>query len=154
MPRRRRSGGTLALALDRVGGELLRDQQVDEVLRHGLRAGGIALALQILGEALVIGGAHRLGQEHPLELGEELCALAIRADVTLLAGDAERLKVGSLRHFKQEVRTVRKGSECGMILADWSDLAPGDAITLYEVVSRRPKLWDTGEGGGGRGNQT
>ena len=107
VPRRRRSGGTLALALDRVGGELLRDQQVDEVLRHGLRAGGIALALQILGEALVIGGAHRLGQEHPLELGEELCALAIRADVTLLAGDAERLKVG-IGHSLEHERGVQR----------------------------------------------
>lgn len=51
-------------------------------------------------------------------------------------------KVVSLRHFKQEVRTVRKGSECGMVLANWSDLREGDTITLYEVVARKPGLYD------------
>ena len=45
MPRRRRSGGgTLALALDRVGGELLRDQQVDEVLGKATAKTGQAAA--------------------------------------------------------------------------------------------------------------
>ena len=51
-------------------------------------------------------------------------------------------KVISLKHFKQEVRTVRKGSECGMVLANYSDLREGDTISLYEVVSRKPGLYD------------
>jgi len=48
----------------------------------------------------------------------------------------------SLKHFKQEVRTMKKGSECGLILRDYADLQSGDTIQFYELISRRPSLYE------------
>ena len=59
-------------------------------------------------------------------------------------------KCVSLKHFKEEVRKVRRGSECGMVLHNWSDIEPGDVITFYEVVSRKPGLYDDAARGGER----
>ena len=50
--------------------------------------------------------------------------------------------VVSIRHFKQEVKSVRKGAEFGLVLADYSDYEPGDIISFYEIVSRKPGLYD------------
>ena len=33
---------------------------------------------------------------------------------------------------------MKKGSECGMVLHDYSDLKPGDRVVFYEEFSRRP----------------
>ena len=54
-------------------------------------------------------------------------------------------KVISLRHFKQEVRSVKKGSECGMILHDFSSIKQGDMIQFYDVIARKPSLFDVDE---------
>jgi len=51
-------------------------------------------------------------------------------------------KVISLRHFKQEVRSMKKGSECGMILHDFSGLDKGDLVLFYEMVTRKPALYE------------
>jgi len=50
--------------------------------------------------------------------------------------------VVSLKHFKQEVRSLKKGSECGLILRDCSDLQRGDRLSFYEVVARKPSLYE------------
>jgi translation initiation factor IF-2 len=50
--------------------------------------------------------------------------------------------LASLKHFKDEVRTVAKGSECGIILHDFGGVEAGDTITSYEVVARKPALYD------------
>ena len=55
-------------------------------------------------------------------------------------------KVISLRHFKEEVRKVNKGTECGVILNDAADLQQGDLLTCYEVVSRKIGLYDSAGG--------
>lgn len=41
-----------------------------------------------------------------------------------------------------QVRTLKKGSECGIIIRDYSNLQPGDMLSFYEVVMRRPLLYD------------
>ena len=51
-------------------------------------------------------------------------------------------RVISLKHFKEDVRSVKKGSECGIILNDCDDLKPGDLVTFYEVVSRKVGLYE------------
>ena len=50
--------------------------------------------------------------------------------------------LSSLKHFKDDVRIVKKGSECGVMLKGWSeDYQQGDKIEAYEIeaVPRRIK---------------
>jgi len=39
----------------------------------------------------------------------------------------------TLKHFKEEVREVRAGSECGMALENYHDIQVGDVLECYEV---------------------
>ncbi len=39
----------------------------------------------------------------------------------------------TLKHFKEEVREVRAGSECGMALENYQDIQVGDVLECYEV---------------------
>ena len=41
--------------------------------------------------------------------------------------------VGSLRRFKEDVRQVAAGFECGIGLAAFNDIKEGDVIEVYEV---------------------
>jgi translation initiation factor IF-2 len=41
--------------------------------------------------------------------------------------------LGSLKRFKDDVREVREGFECGIGIEGWSDLREGDVIEAYEV---------------------
>ena len=40
--------------------------------------------------------------------------------------------IASLRRFKDDVREVREGFECGIGLENYQDLKPGDVIETYE----------------------
>ncbi|MEY3146803.1 MAG: translation initiation factor, partial [Actinomycetota bacterium] len=40
--------------------------------------------------------------------------------------------ITSLRRFKDDVREVREGFECGIGLSDFQDLKPGDLIETFE----------------------
>ena len=40
--------------------------------------------------------------------------------------------IASLRRFKDDVREVREGFECGIGLENFQDLKPGDVIETYE----------------------
>ncbi|HOW71341.1 MAG TPA: translation initiation factor IF-2 [Phycisphaerae bacterium] len=48
--------------------------------------------------------------------------------------------VGSLRRFKDDVREVRSGMECGIRVEDFDDVKPGDVIEAYEVIETARKL--------------
>ncbi|HEX2477782.1 MAG TPA: translation initiation factor IF-2 [Geminicoccaceae bacterium] len=52
----------------------------------------------------------------------------LRDDVVIHDG-----ALGSLRRFKEDVREVRDGFECGIGIEGWSDLREGDVIEAYEV---------------------
>jgi translation initiation factor IF-2 len=41
-------------------------------------------------------------------------------------------EISSLRRFKDDVREVREGFECGIGLSDFQDLKPGDIIETYD----------------------
>ena len=41
--------------------------------------------------------------------------------------------INTLRRFKDDVREVREGFECGLSLTDFQDLKPGDVIETYEL---------------------
>lgn len=58
-------------------------------------------------------------------------------------------KIGSLRRFKDDVREVASGYECGIGLEGFNDLKPGDVIEVYELEEVARKLTPQSS----RGNQ-
>jgi translation initiation factor IF-2 len=49
-------------------------------------------------------------------------------------------RVGSLRRFKDDVREVTAGLECGIVLENYADVKEGDIIEAYEVRQRERAL--------------
>jgi translation initiation factor IF-2 len=41
--------------------------------------------------------------------------------------------LGTLRRFKDDVREVQNGYECGIALENYNDIQPGDVIECFEV---------------------
>ncbi|PON94689.1 Translation initiation factor aIF-2, bacterial-like [Trema orientale] len=46
----------------------------------------------------------------------------------------------SLKREKQDVDTVKKGNECGLVIRDWHDFKVGDIVQCLEQVVRKPKF--------------
>jgi len=60
----------------------------------------------------------------------------IRSGVARVKRGAETLwegKLSSLKHFKDDVREVAQGLECGIGLEGFNDVIPGDTIEIYEI---------------------
>jgi translation initiation factor IF-2 len=53
---------------------------------------------------------------------------------------AEGLRLESLRRFKDDAKEVRAGLECGVKLARYDDVKPGDIIEVYEVIDVPQRL--------------
>jgi translation initiation factor IF-2 len=49
-------------------------------------------------------------------------------------------KIGSLRRFKDDVREVATGYECGIGLESYNDVKPGDVIEAFEMEAITRKL--------------
>jgi translation initiation factor IF-2 len=49
-------------------------------------------------------------------------------------------KLSTLKHFKDEVREVRQGSECGMSFENYNDIREGDVIECFDVQEVAPTL--------------
>src|SRR5437899_913526 len=49
-------------------------------------------------------------------------------------------KIASLKRFKDDVKEVDKGFECGIGIEDFTDFQPGDVIEAYELETLRPSL--------------
>ncbi len=49
-------------------------------------------------------------------------------------------KVASLKRFKDDVREVAMGFECGIGVEGFTDMKPGDIIEAYEIEETRPSL--------------
>ena len=49
-------------------------------------------------------------------------------------------KVGSLRRFKDDVREVTMGYECGIGLENYNDIKVGDVIEAFEIVEEAATL--------------
>jgi len=49
-------------------------------------------------------------------------------------------KIVSLRRFKDDVREVLSGQECGIGLANYNDIHAGDVLEVYELEEIAPKL--------------
>ncbi|MCP3097247.1 translation initiation factor IF-2 [Myxococcus sp. K15C18031901] len=59
----------------------------------------------------------------------------MRENKQLFAG-----KMASLRRFKDDVKEVAQGFECGIGIADFNDLKAGDIIEAYEIEETRQSL--------------
>ena len=51
-----------------------------------------------------------------------------------------KTKIDELRHFKDKVKSVNAGSDCGIHLERFSDFKPGDSIESYEEVTTKRTL--------------
>jgi translation initiation factor IF-2 len=49
-------------------------------------------------------------------------------------------KLNSLRRFKDDVREVQQGYECGIGVENFSDLKPNDILEVYTVDKVAAKL--------------
>jgi translation initiation factor IF-2 len=49
-------------------------------------------------------------------------------------------KVGSLRRFKEDVREVQQGYECGIGLENFNDVKVGDVLETYDLKEIAPSL--------------
>ncbi|MEW5704081.1 MAG: translation initiation factor IF-2 [Pseudomonadota bacterium] len=49
-------------------------------------------------------------------------------------------KLSSLKRFKDEVREVREGNDCGMAFENYQDLRVGDTVECFDVVETAAKL--------------
>ena len=49
-------------------------------------------------------------------------------------------KIATLRHFKDEVREVRAGMDCGISLENYQDFDVGDMLEVYEVIEEKRSL--------------
>jgi translation initiation factor IF-2 len=59
----------------------------------------------------------------------------LRDEVVVFEG-----KIASLRRFKDDVKEVQTGYECGISLENFQDVKPGDVFEVYEIEEVRPEL--------------
>jgi translation initiation factor IF-2 len=110
-------------------------EMIEEV--KGLLSGMLAPAIHetMLGEARVkeIFSVSKTGKVAGCEIVDGFVRRGAR--VRLLRDDivVHEGTLGTLRHFKDEVREVRAGSECGIGLENYQDVQMGDRIEAFEV---------------------
>lgn len=49
-------------------------------------------------------------------------------------------ELGSLKRFKEDVKEVRNGFECGLTVKNYNDIKPGDLIEAYEIIEIKQTL--------------
>lgn len=52
----------------------------------------------------------------------------------------------SLKREKQDVDTVKKGNDCGLVIQDYDDFRVGDMVQCLEQVVRKPKFISSASG--------
>ena len=62
----------------------------------------------------------------------------IRDGVVIYTG-----KIASLKHFKDDVKEIKEGFECGIGIEGWQDIQAGDQLEAFEIVEVRRKLGKT-----------
>ncbi|MBO5991532.1 MAG: translation initiation factor IF-2, partial [Lentisphaeria bacterium] len=96
----------------------------------------------------VIGNA-RILQIFELSKGPKICGCRVDNGVVKVGGKARvhrnkeliyNGEVASLRHFKDDVREVKAGLECGIRLDNFVDFLEGDEIEIYEIELKKATL--------------
>jgi translation initiation factor IF-2 len=59
----------------------------------------------------------------------------LRESVVIYEGELE-----SLRRFKDDVKEVKSGTECGIGVLNYTDVQPGDQIEVFERIERARSL--------------
>ena len=59
-------------------------------------------------------------------------ARLVRDGVVIYDGE-----ISSLKRYKEDVKEVPKGYECGLTLKDFNDIKPGDIVEAYELVEQK-----------------
>ena len=59
----------------------------------------------------------------------------LRESVVIYEGELE-----SLRRFKDDVKDVKSGTECGIGVLNYTDVQPGDQIEVFERIERARTL--------------
>ena len=59
----------------------------------------------------------------------------IRDGIVINEGD-----IGSLKRFKDDVREVESGYECGLNINGYNDVKIGDIIEAYKIIETKKKL--------------
>ena len=94
-------------------------------------------------------GQARILQIFELSKGPKICGCKVESGVVKVGAKARvrRSKeliyngeVASLRHFKDDVREVKAGLECGIRLDNFIDFAVGDEIEIYEIELKKATL--------------
>jgi translation initiation factor IF-2 len=49
-------------------------------------------------------------------------------------------KLSSLKRFKDDVKEVPAGTECGISIENYTDIQAGDTLDIFEVETIRQKL--------------
>ena len=47
-------------------------------------------------------------------------------------------KIGSLKRFKEDVKEVSSGYECGILVEDFNDIKEGDILEAYTLEETKP----------------
>ena len=58
----------------------------------------------------------------------------IRDGIVIYSGE-----LGSLKRFKDDVKEVRAGYECGFVFENYNDIKEGDQVEAYKMVETERK---------------
>jgi len=94
-------------------------------------------------------GEARILQIFELSKGQRICGCRVDSGIVRVGAKARVRRdkeliyngeVASLRHFRDDVREVKAGLECGIKLDNFADFVEGDEIELYEVELKKAQL--------------
>jgi translation initiation factor IF-2 len=54
--------------------------------------------------------------------------------------EGQTADIASLKRFKEDVKEVRSGMECGIAIKNYNDIKVGDIIEAYEIIETKTKL--------------
>ncbi len=54
--------------------------------------------------------------------------------------EGQTAEIASLKRFKEDIKEVRSGMECGIAIKNFNDIKVGDVIEAYEIVETKQKL--------------
>ena len=94
-------------------------------------------------------GEARILQIFELSNGQRVCGCKVESGLVRIGAKARVRRggeliyngsVASLRHFREDVREMKAGMECGIKLDNFVDFVEGDEIEVYEVELRKATL--------------
>ena len=94
-------------------------------------------------------GQARILQIFELSKGPKICGCRVDSGIVKVGAKARVRRnreliyngeVASLRHFKDDVREVKAGLECGIRLDNFTDFDVGDEIEIYEIELKKATL--------------